>query len=194
MKNRIYLARHGETSLNAAGLLRGRLDPPLTKNGNAQAQALADDLKGTQLGLIVASPLRRAIETAGVVAQKVGLTVEIDERFNDRDYGTSAGKSLVEVEERWGSIDNAPGVESPSDLLSRALCAFHDFAHRLGDHSGLIVSHDVINRRLLVALDPALGGRILAQETGCYNVLRRADEGWTVVSINNVPPRNAAEL
>jgi glucosyl-3-phosphoglycerate phosphatase len=193
MKNRIYLARHGETSMDARGLLLGRLDPPLTKEGRAQALALAVTLMGMQLRLIVASPLRRAAETARVVAHEVGLDVEIDDRFIDRDYGVLAGKSPFGVEERWGSIDRAPGVESPADVLSRSLSAFKDFAHHLGDKTGLIVSHDAVNRPLLVAFDSAIGGRTLAQQTGCYNVLRRADERWTVVSINNIPPSRDAD-
>lgn len=193
LNNRIFLARDCDTPLNDVGLLRGRLDPPLTRHGEAQAQALAAVLRETQLRLIVAGPLRRAVETARAVALHVDLAVEIDNRFNDRDYGSSAGKPLAEVEERWGSIDAAPEVESPSEVLERTLSAFKDFADRLGDQVGLIVSHDAIIRPLLVALDPAMRGRSLAQETGCYNVLRRGDEGWTVVSINNVPPLRATD-
>jgi probable phosphoglycerate mutase len=188
MVDRIYLARHGETSLNAAGLLRGRLDPPLTDKGQLQADALADFLKDAPIRLIVASPLRRAVETARAVANRMGLAVEVDVRFNDRDYGKWAGTSLEDVQAQWGSIDNAPGVEPRDLVVERSLSGFRYVAERLGDEAGLIVSHDAINRLLLVALDASLDGLTLPQETGCYNVLKSCDEGWKALSVNDIPP------
>ena len=121
MSGLIYLARHGETPLNAAGLLRGRLDPPLTAKGQTQAEALADALQGEDIHLIITSPLQRAVATARPLAERIGVTVEIDQRFNDRDYGVWAGISRDEVEARWGSVDNAPGVEPVDAVLGRVL-------------------------------------------------------------------------
>jgi probable phosphoglycerate mutase len=193
MSGWIYLARHGETSLNAAGLLRGRLDPPLTEKGQTQAEALADALQGEDIHLIVTSPLQRAIATARPLAERIGVPVEIDQRFNDRDYGVWAGISRDEVEARWGSVDDAPGVESADAVLARVLEGFREITTKLGDGVGMIVSHDAINRPLLVALESSLANRAIPQETGCYNVLRSSDHTWKVVSVNNVPrPRDAA--
>ena len=183
----IYLARHGETPLNAAGLLRGRLDPPLTENGQRQAEALADALQGKEIRLIVASPLQRAVATASALAERVGVPVEIDQRFNDRDYGAWAGVSRDEVEACWGSVDDAPGVEPADAVLARVMEGFRETVAKLGEGVGMIVSHDAINRPLLVALEPSLAGRVIPQETGCYNVLRSTNHTWKVVSVNNVP-------
>ena len=185
---RIFLARHGQTALNAAGRLRGRLDPPLTPLGLRQAKALDYVLARANVGLIVASPLARAVQTAQAVANRAHLTIEVDERLNDRDYGRWAGSSLVDVEREWGSIDDAPGVEPLVQVRDRARAAFMDVGDRSGVTVALIVSHDAINRPLLVALDPRLEGIALAQETGCYNVIDRAGQGWHVVSTNNIPP------
>ncbi len=188
MNGLIYVARHGETPLNAAGLLRGRLDPPLTAKGQMQAEALAGALQEQGIRLIVSSPLQRAVATAHAVAERVGLRVEIDERFNDRDYGAWAGTSRDEVEVCWGSVDDAPGVEPADAVLERVLEGFSETAAKLGEGVGLIVSHDAINRPLLVALEVSLAGRVIPQETGCYNVLRSTDDAWRVESVNNVPP------
>ena len=185
---RIFLARHGQTALNAAGRLRGRLDPPLTPLGLRQAKALDYVLAQANVGLIVASPLARAVQTAQAVANRAHLTIEVDERLNDRDYGRWAGSSLVDVEREWGSIDDAPGVEPLVQVRDRAMAAFMDVGDRSGVTVALIVSHDAINRPLLVALDPRLEGSAVAQETGCYNVIDRAGQGWHVVSTNNIPP------
>ena len=94
---RIYLARHGETSLNASGLLRGRLDPDLTERGQRQAEALANALDGVGIDVVVASLLRRAVNTAMAVSRRTGLTVATDDDFVDRDYGEWAGSSLDDV-------------------------------------------------------------------------------------------------
>ncbi|MBO0747342.1 MAG: histidine phosphatase family protein, partial [Acidimicrobiaceae bacterium] len=57
--SRLYLARHGRTPLNAAGVLRGRLDPPLDEEGRAEAARLGSALGGVGVRLVVASPLQR---------------------------------------------------------------------------------------------------------------------------------------
>ena len=69
----ILLARHGQTSENAAGRILGRRDPPLSDAGRAEAAALAASLRGEGLQAIWTSPLRRARETAAIVASGLGL-------------------------------------------------------------------------------------------------------------------------
>ena len=188
---RIYLARHGETALNAAGVLRGRLDPELNTTGLREAEALGEVLAHEDVQLIVASPLRRAVATARAIATRAGLDVEPDPRFIDRDYGPWAGHSREEVNQQWGSIDNAPDVESVTQIRTRAMAALEQIAQRIDRGSAaVIVSHDAINQILLITIDPELdSGTPLPQETGCYNVLERDVQGWTVLSVDNVPGR-----
>ncbi len=187
MTDHLYLARHGESKLNAAGLLRGRLDSPLTSKGRAQAASLARALAGCDLQIIVASPLHRAFDTAQAVATGTNVPVEVDIRFIDRDYGVWAGQSLTKVEELWGSIDDAPGVEPRGAVLQRASVALLEVFERLDGKSGLIVSHDAILGPLLVWLAPELDGEPLVQDTGSYNLLERTTNGWRVANTNIVP-------
>jgi broad specificity phosphatase PhoE len=63
----VYLVRHGQTRLNAAGLLRGHIDTPLDEVGRREARALADMFAGLRLGAIVGSPLARAQATAATI-------------------------------------------------------------------------------------------------------------------------------
>ena len=185
---RIYLARHGETALNAAGVLRGRLDPELDSIGRRQAKALGDVLGCENVQLIVTSPLRRAVATAQAVATRVSLELEIDPRFIDRDYGSWAGHAREEVIQRWGSVDNAPDVEDVAQIRTRAMAALEQIVKRMErGAAGVVVSHDAINQILLVAIDPQFDRNDpLPQETGCYNVLEHDGRAWTVLSINNV--------
>jgi broad specificity phosphatase PhoE len=74
---RIYLVQHAEKQ-RAAG------DPGLTELGREQARLVAEQLAGSGIGAVYASPLRRAQETAAVIAAATGLEVITDERLSER--------------------------------------------------------------------------------------------------------------
>src|SRR5579862_9282173 len=101
----LYLVRHGQTALNAAGLLRGRLDPPLDEEGERQAQALAVFFAGVPVTVVVTSPLQRAVQTAAPIARSTSAPLVHDDAFIDRDYGVWAGRSHEDVERIHGSLD-----------------------------------------------------------------------------------------
>jgi glucosyl-3-phosphoglycerate phosphatase len=185
---RIFLVRHGRTSLNAAGVLRGRLNPELDATGVAEATAVADAIGHSGLALVVSSPLRRAVDTAAQIGARTGIGVETDERLVDRDYGVWAGQPKSDVIARWGSLDAAPGVEPSAEVLARALDAFNDVARRTDAGSAAIVTHDALLQLLLPALDPRLE-RVdpLPQETGCFNVVEKSGERWLAASVNVCP-------
>lgn len=182
----IYLVRHGRTALNAQGLLRGHLDPPLDDEGVAQAERLGDALAALPVVMVVSSPLRRAIQTATAIARRSGLELRAEERLTDRDYGSWAGRTLEEVTTQFGSIDRAPGVEPRASVEARALLSLEDNAGLTDGRASVMVSHDAVIHAILQALDPAIGSET-PLETGCYNELARRDGIWAVVAINQVP-------
>ena len=185
---RIYLARHGRTALNAAGALRGHLDPPLDAVGRQQAEWLGVALGDRGVRLVVASPLRRAVETAQAVATRAHVGVEIDPRLIDRDYGRWAGQSKEAVAAQWGSLDDAPGVEPSAEVRARAWEALADIARQARGEVAVVVSHDAVNRLTLATLGSGLGDPDqFPQETGCFNTLDYLDGHWTVLSVNAVP-------
>ena len=185
---RVYLLRHGQTALNAAGALRGHLDPELDQRGVDQVKHLGDVLGRLSLRFVVSSPLRRAVETAAAVADRAGVPVETDKRFIDRDYGEWAGCRPSELVERFGSVDSAPGVEPIDLVLKRARSGLEDFADRVRAGAGVVVSHDVVNRLLLRSIDDSLGSlERIPQDTACFNVLERRSGSWVVLSVSNAP-------
>jgi broad specificity phosphatase PhoE len=136
----------------------------------------------------VASPLRRAVDTAAAVARPAGLSVETDVRLIDRDYSRWAGMRKDAVEAQWGSLDDAPDVEPADEVRARAWEALNDLARRAAGGIALAVSHDVVIRLALVTIDPELEDPgLLSQETGCLNTLEQTGGHWTVVSINETP-------
>lgn len=176
--DRVYLARHGRTALNADGRLRGLANPPLDAIGQAEAQRLADALAGYAPTVVISSPLQRAVSTAEAIGAAAHIAVVVDERLNDRDYGPWTGQPRAEVEQRFGSIDDAPGVEPAAAVAARALAAWTELTSEYSDGPLVMVSHDAFNTGLLGTLDPALAG--IGQRTACYNQLSRVGGRWRV--------------
>jgi broad specificity phosphatase PhoE len=182
----IYLCRHGRTALNAAGLLRGRLDPDLDLVGVAEARDLARLLGGLELTRVVSSPLRRAVATAEPIASAAGLEVRVDERLADRSYGAFDGVPEAAVVAEFGSLDDAPGVESPAAVLERAAAVLADLVATAEGGAAVVVSHDAVIRQLLNHLTPGPAQRDhVPPRTGCWSLLRRDAEGWHLLVANS---------
>jgi broad specificity phosphatase PhoE len=176
--NRVYLARHGRTALNAEGRLRGLSDPPLDEVGIAEVSRLANALAPLRPVAVVCSPLQRAVATAQAIGAAADAPVTIDARLTDRDYGPMTGLRREDVERQYGSVDSAPGVESRAALADRARRAFLELVAELGPGPVVIVSHDAFNTALLAQLDPSLDH--IGQRTACWNQLSLVDGVWRV--------------
>ncbi|MFI8274213.1 bifunctional RNase H/acid phosphatase [Streptomyces sp. NPDC085929] len=98
------LLRHGETALTPQKRFSGSggADPELSAAGRRQASAVAEALaaRGT-VQTIVSSPLRRCRETAQAVADRLGLTVTVEEGLREVDFGAWEGLTFAEVQERF---------------------------------------------------------------------------------------------
>lgn len=98
------LLRHGETPLTPQKRFSGSggSDPSLSPVGREQAEKVAASLarRGT-VEAIVASPLARTRETAGIVAARLGLEVAVDEGLRETDFGVWEGLTFGEVRERY---------------------------------------------------------------------------------------------
>ncbi len=195
---RVFLIRHGETALNAAGLLRGQLDVPLNATGEAEAAALGHVFSGVSLSAVVSSPLSRAADTARAVATAAAAPLRFDDRLRDRFYGEWAGQTLEQIEARFGSIDSAPFVETWPLLKARTEEAFLEataVVSRGGMASGdsmagvALVAHDAVLRALLGGLLPALSPARLDLPTGSWSELTPGASGhrWRVVHIGELP-------
>ena len=66
----IYIVRHGETVLNAKGVMQGRLDEPLNQKGRDLAEMTGKAMKGIHFDYCISSPLNRAKETAEIILRE----------------------------------------------------------------------------------------------------------------------------
>jgi broad specificity phosphatase PhoE len=184
----VYLVRHGRTELNAAGVLRGRLDPPLDDVGRAEAAAVSELFDGVRLAVVVSSPLRRARQTAQPIADVTGAALFSDEQLIDRDYGPWAGRPAAEVVARFGSLDATPGVEPAEPFGARVSTAIAILADRWSPGPLAAVAHDAVNRYALATLVPDLGNPDrIPQRTGCWNRIERVGSVWCAPVVDALP-------
>jgi broad specificity phosphatase PhoE len=121
--------RHGETDLNRDRRFRGMSDAPLNEQGRLESRGAARLLSGLGVSAVHTSPVRRAVETAEIIAGELGANVVINEGFIDIDYGEWQGLTVEEVQEKFGGTLDAwlsdpggftfPGGESMLDVRSR---------------------------------------------------------------------------
>jgi broad specificity phosphatase PhoE len=97
---RLLLVRHGETDWNREQRFQGHADPPLNQTGRAQAVDLSVALAAEPLAAVYSSPLRRALETAEIVAAAHGQEPATVDALREVDVGSWEGLTRTEVEER----------------------------------------------------------------------------------------------
>lgn len=147
-----YVIRHCEAEGQAPGA-------PLTAAGRAQAERLAGQLAGLGLRRIIASPYRRAVETAEPLARRLGLRVETDERLVER---VLAGESLPDWREKLAQTFADPdlcfaGGESSRQAAARGMAAVEAALAAAEGVPFALVTHGCLATLLLRAVDPAIG-------------------------------------
>ena len=146
---RIYAARHGQTQWNAENRICGRTDLPLTQTGMAQAVQLAENAVGKGIDLIIASPMLRTRQTAGVVAEKLGVPVQTDDRLIEQDYGIYEGmdrKTQAFLDNKRQFATRHPGGESAMQLAYRVYSLLEEVRAKYPDRTVLLVCHGGIMR------------------------------------------------
>jgi uncharacterized phosphatase len=148
----LLLARHGETEWNRVGRWQGWADPPLNDNGRAQAHELAAQLRATPFDAVYSSDLRRAHETALVLAAPHGLDVVTDPDLREIDVGPWSGLTRAEIAERFPDGDR-PGGETREQHSVRVLAGVERIARAHPGERVLIVAHGGCVRALQRHLD-----------------------------------------
>jgi broad specificity phosphatase PhoE len=128
----LILVRHGPTAYTLEGRICGRHDPDLTQDGFRAAQSIARHPGLSGLDLLVASPSRRALQTAEAIAHQLNVSISVDCRLREIDFGIWEGveKDKLESNSEYVRWHKDPFQISPP-----------------GGESGLIVQ-----RRLIEAL------------------------------------------
>ena len=130
---KLYFVRHGESEANILRVISNRgWVHPLTDKGRQQARDLADRLREAGIAKIYTSPLQRAVQTAEILAQALGIEYEISGALREFDCGIAEGRADAEAWALWQSAwdhwhihqewdYHVEDGESFNDLLSRFL-------------------------------------------------------------------------
>ncbi|MGH7046657.1 MAG: histidine phosphatase family protein [Stellaceae bacterium] len=155
----LFLFRHGETDWNREGRLQGHTDVPLNPTGLAQAEELARRLRPHRLDAVLSSDLSRALTTARIVAEALGLPLATDPGLRETSVGAAEGliwadaraRFGAELTERWYSDGNVafPGGETGAATLARGLAALRRYATAQPHLRIGVSTHGAMARQLL---------------------------------------------
>ena len=194
----LYLVRHGETDWNRENRWQGHHDRPLSALGRSQAAAVARRLVGERLTQVYSSDLRRAWETAQIIAEACRHDPRADTPQREVDVGDRAGHTRAEAPERFPEAyarrraggtgwDGGETYEQMGGRVSAYVTRLLDGTGgsariALACHSGVI--------RVLVAhalgIGPADRSRIGGHEHGAVSVLRVRKGKWSLRVYNDV--------
>ena len=141
----IFLVRHGETVDNARQIMQGQTPGELNEQGREQARQVAERLATEEIDAVVASDLRRAIQTAEYIAEPHHLPVVTTPLLRERDWGSFTGRFIPDLRgEIWPD-----DIETEEAMMQRA----HDFLKKMtATYEGkrvVAVGHGIINKAIL---------------------------------------------
>lgn len=165
----VYLARHGQTAYNLERRFQGQMPVPLDRTGIAQAHDLAERASLIDFAALWSSPLRRARETAEIVAERIGLPILEDARLMETDAGSWTDRTFAEIQRQTPTLFDGfigghpsfafPGGESFAQQGVRVAAAIADIEQ--GRLPALVVCHGVVIR---IALFQRAGHRVALAE------------------------------
>lgn len=163
----LLLLRHGETEWNLSGRWQGQAaDTQLTELGREQARIVAGRLRSYPISAIYSSDLARALETAQIVGELLGVAPLVEPALRESDIGAWTGLTWDEITVRFpddvaamfaGQEVRRGGGESYGELQARLAAAAEAIAARHPGQTVLLVSHGAAMRSLVAhALDASL--------------------------------------
>ena len=182
MKRNFYFFRHGQTNENEAGAREGnRVESFLTDAGIRQAKRLAEYLSDKNLDVIYSSPLKRAVHTAEIVAERhPGIKIITDDDLIEAAFGFWYN-DRPEVQQRVD--DNYKRIKECLDrIVSQS--GYKDVA---------ISSHGGVTRALCYAAGVKIGNIKNCQcfhfvlDSGNWQFIDTFETGIEVVNKSDIP-------
>lgn len=198
MKTKVFLVRHGETEWNKLGKFQGCQDIPLSEEGIVQAQYLSKKFN-SNFDYIYTSPLKRALQTAEVIATNKKIKPSIINDLREINFGEWEGLTLKEISDNFPKEFNnwrndkfeAPmcgGDLSLKKACERAKIAITEIADKHKGKKILIVSHGGIIKAGLLGLfelDMTMYHKINLGNTSICEIDFDMDLNPTIIKIND---------
>ena len=144
MNTVLYLVRHGETVDNANQIMQGQTQGELNENGLRQARELSESWKDREIDVVLASDLKRSMDTARIIAEPHQLEVLTTPLLRERDWGSFTGRFIPSLKgEVWPD-----DIETLENLLSRAGEFITYVKTTFPGKKVLAVGHGIINKAI----------------------------------------------
>ncbi len=149
----LYLVRHGQTAANQRQLLQGSSDHPLDELGLSQSRLIAEHFTTLPaVDTIISSPLQRALVTARMIGEQIGLTPLVQPALTELDFGDWESREFTEFQAehpdlaaRFLDVNDYevgwPGGETRQEFYDRIWAAFHAILDEYGRHRVVVVAH-----------------------------------------------------
>ena len=188
----VYFVRHGESEGNIGDVWQDST-ASLTKHGRAQAGLLADRLAGFPIDVVISSDMKRALQTADIVADRIKTKVEHSELFNERRRPSEqlgelkANERAKDAELQIKTYFNNPEFrysdeENFCDLKKRAE-ELVDFLEGREEKHILVVTHEILMRIILAYI--AMGDDLTGEEgKQFFRTFHMENTGITTITQN----------
>jgi len=157
---KLLMVRHGEISSNLKKVYAGKSSEELCKRGLAQAKEVSETLKYFRLNALYSSPMQRAIQTAKIIGEAIGLNVWIEKAFQEMKLGPWEGLSEIDISQiypkEWQIWQTHPaelkmtGRETLKELQERVLKGIQKLYQVHKNQTVVVVTHVAIIRVLLL--------------------------------------------
>jgi probable phosphoglycerate mutase len=188
----LWLVRHAATDWTGARWSGRRSDPSLSAAGRRAADDLAAALAGRlpPRAVILASPSRRAVETARPIADRLGVPMELDDDLREVDVGELDGLTFDAASARYPDLAKRllagdrdvdwPGGERAADLRTRIRSVLRRLEARSATATVVLVTHGGVIGEVLASVDgPDLGAERWLS-AGAAVALERGDGRWRI--------------
>ncbi len=173
---RIIFLRHGQTDWNIDHRFQGGTDIPLNDTGREQVRTAIGALKqaeadGTTVDAIVSSPLSRAVESAEIIAEGMGVPYRgAVDGFQERSFGDLEGQIATrELILASRQSNNAYNVEPKKDFLARSLAALNRVRREYEGQTVVVAAHGMLIALSMTALVAERHPELL-NEDGIYPI------------------------
>ena len=153
----IYIVRHGQTEENLQRILQGHMPGTLTEKGKEQVRKAAELLSKESVTFtrLVSSDLKRAMDSAQIISDKLNLLIIPMKFLRERDWGQFTGMSIAEatdkyrVDGKWVFPEGT--TETEEGIYERANKALVELQKQFADETIIVVTHGQFARNLIAA-------------------------------------------
>ncbi len=194
---RVIFIRPGETDWNRDLRYQGWVAIPLNAYGVRQAQRLANYIRNIGVAVLYSSDLKRATETADILAEKLGSEPVLDKRLRERNIGKWQGLTQKEMQ-AWYPTEYAqfvgdpdgyrvPDGESRKDVRERVLAAFNEYLAADKGETIAVLSHSTAINALLAQIIPNVKfGSVDVSNTSVTTIKHNDDGTWQLVTADDI--------